>query len=149
MSSLYDADFNRWTLEQTAALRAGRFQDLDLENLAEEIEGLSKSDKRAIKSQLVRLLFHLLKLRFQPDQPSASWRNSVQDARFAIASIIEDSPSLRNYPAESLEAAYQKARDKDPENPTVDTRRFPASCPWTIAQALDERYWPEAVRAES
>lgn len=146
MPGLYDTDFNRWTLEQTAALRAGRFLDLDLEHLAEEIEGLSKSDKRAIKSQLVRLLFHLLKLRFQPDQPSASWRNLVQDARFAIASIIEDSPSLRNYPAELLEVAYQQARNKDPENPAVDTRQFPISCPWTLAQVLDERYWPE-VRA--
>jgi Domain of unknown function DUF29 len=51
----YDTDFYRWTQTQAAALRAKDFATLDLENLAEEIESLGRSDRRAIVSHLERL----------------------------------------------------------------------------------------------
>lgn len=143
MPTLYDIDFNRWALEQAEALKAGHLQQLDLEHLAEEIEALSKSDKRAIKSYLVRILFHLLKWRYQPEQRSESWENSIADSRLAIRLILEDSPSLKAYPAEVLEDAYRQARRQNPQNPAVDRGRFPASCPWTVEQALREDFWPD------
>lgn len=143
MPTLYDIDFNRWALEQAEALKAGHLQQLDLEHLAEEIEALSKSDKRAIKSYLVRILFHLLKWRYQPEQRSESWENSIADSRLAIRLILEDSPSLKAYPAEVLEDAYRQARRQNPQNPAVDRGQFPASCPWTVEQALREDFWPD------
>ena len=143
MSSLYDIDYNRWALEQAAALKAGRFQELDLIHLVEEIEDMSKRQRHAIKSQLIRLLFHLLKWQYQHTQRSANWVSSIQDARTEIDLIIEDSPSLQGYPAEVLESAYQKARRKDPENPAIDPAQFPPTCPWTAAQVLADEFWPE------
>ena len=143
MPTLYDIDFNRWALEQAEALKAGHLPQLDLEHLAEEIEALSKSDKRAIKSDLVRILFHLLKWRYQPEQRSESWANSIADSRLAIRLILEDSPSLKAYPAEVLEDAYRQARRQNPQNPAVDPGQFPASCPWTVEQALREDFWPD------
>ena len=141
MLTLYDTDFNRWALEQAAALKAGQLQQLDLEHLAEEIEALSKSDKRAIKSYLVRILFHLLKWQFQPGQRSESWENSIADSRLAIRLILEDSPSLKAYPDEVLEDAYRQARRKNPQNPAVDPGQFPVSCPWTVEQVLRDDFW--------
>lgn len=41
-AKLYDTDFVRWTDEQVAALRAGRADLLDLQDLAEEIESLGR-----------------------------------------------------------------------------------------------------------
>ena len=143
MSTPYDTDFNRWALEQAAALKAGRFQELDLIHLVEEIEDLSKRQRHAIKSQLIRLLFHLLKWQYQPMQRSASWVSSIQDARTEIDVIIEDSPSLQDYPAEVLESAYQKARRKDSENPAANPVQFPPTCPWIAAQVLADDFWPE------
>ena len=143
MSSLYDIDYNRWALEQAAALKAGRFQELDLIHLVEEIEDMSKRQRHAIKSQLIRLLFHLLKWQYQPTQRSANWVSSIQDARTEIDLIIEDSPSLQGYPTEVLESAYQKAWRKDPENPAIDPAQFPPTCPWTAAQVLADEFWPE------
>jgi hypothetical protein len=93
MSTPYDTDFNRWALEQAAVLKAGRFQELDLIHLVEEIEDLSKRQRHAIKSQPIRLLFHLLKWQYQPMQRSACWVSSIQDAPTEIDVIIEDSPS--------------------------------------------------------
>jgi hypothetical protein len=67
-SGLYDRDFFLWTQEQAAALRAVRKSNLplDWDNLAEEIESLGKSDRRQLKSQIRRILRHLLKLEVSP-----------------------------------------------------------------------------------
>jgi hypothetical protein len=145
MSRLYDTDFNRWALEQATALKAGRWQELDLEHLAEEIEALSKSGKRAIQSHLERILFHWLKWLFQPEPRSESGKNSVADSRRDMQRIIDDSPSLKSYPGEVLERAYHYARRKHPENPMVDRARLPKTCPWNVAQVLDDDFWPEGT----
>src|SRR5919204_82762 len=70
----YDTDFYRWTQKQAAALRAKDFAALDLENLAEEVESLGRSDRRAIVSHLERLLLHLLKWREHPQGRGPSGR---------------------------------------------------------------------------
>ena len=48
----YEKDFADWAKQQATALRTGQVDALDLENLAEEIEGLVRSDKRALASQM-------------------------------------------------------------------------------------------------
>jgi len=68
--------------------------------------------------------------------------SSIQDARTEIDLIIEDSPSLQGYPAEVLESAYQKARRKDPENPTIDPAQFPRPA-LDNGTVLADEFWPE------
>src|SRR5260370_17295876 len=63
-SDLYERDYYTWILEQVRALRERRVEDLDWPNLAEEIEDLGKSERRGLRSQITRLLVHLLKLAF-------------------------------------------------------------------------------------
>ena len=67
-NELYDRDFFRWTQEQAAALRAVKNSNLPLDwaNLADEIESLGKSDRRQLRSQIRRILRHLLKLEVSP-----------------------------------------------------------------------------------
>ena len=43
-NSLYDRDFYAWANEQAALLRAGRLADADIENIAEEIETMGRSE---------------------------------------------------------------------------------------------------------
>lgn len=57
-TSLYDADYQLWLEYTVAQLKARDFSNLDLENLIEEIEGLGRSDKRAVSSYLLRLCEH-------------------------------------------------------------------------------------------
>ena len=52
----YDTDFYAWTQAQADALRAKDWAALDLEHLAEEIDSLGKSDRRALVSHLDHLL---------------------------------------------------------------------------------------------
>ena len=96
--ALYEQDFFLWTKEQAAALRLAKNSNLplDWENLAEEIESLGKSDRRELRSQIRRILRHLLKLEASPSaEPSAGWRSTVLDARTEIMDVPRDSPSLR------------------------------------------------------
>ena len=78
MSRLYDTDLYSWALQQAEALRAAAKIKLntplaiDWENLAEEAEGMARSEADALYSRYMRLLQHLLKWQFQPDQRSGS-----------------------------------------------------------------------------
>ncbi|MGH7046049.1 MAG: DUF29 domain-containing protein [Stellaceae bacterium] len=97
-SDLYDQDFVRWTEEQAAALRRAKSSNLplDWDNLAEEIESLGRSDRRELRSQITRVLRHLLKLEVSPaTDPRAGWHATIDEARAEIEGVLEDSPSLR------------------------------------------------------
>src|SRR5271165_4266255 len=62
--------------------------------LEELIDALSRSERRALKSQLIRLMAHVLKWRLQPEQRSRSWAASIRSARKEIREIQEETPSL-------------------------------------------------------
>ena len=51
----YNTDFYGWIQQQTNLLRSRQFDSLDLENIAEELESLGRSERRALLSQITRL----------------------------------------------------------------------------------------------
>jgi hypothetical protein len=107
----YDTDIAAWAFAQADALRNRSVNKLDWEHLAEEIEALSRSDRRAIRNRLKRICGHLLKLSLIEEQePHRGWRLTVIEQRQRVAELIEESPSLRDYPADTLAAAYRDAR---------------------------------------
>jgi len=69
----YETDIVAWANEQAQLVRAGRFELLDLEHIAEEIEDVGKSEQRELASRMTILLAHLLKWQFQPEQQGRSW----------------------------------------------------------------------------
>jgi hypothetical protein len=95
--SLYELDLNLWLENAIAQLKAGKLQDLDIENLIEELEGLVGRDRRELKNRLRTLLEHLLK-RMYVDMPQEfnGWERTIREQRHQIESIIEQSPSLKN-----------------------------------------------------
>ncbi len=85
--------------------------DEAVKGVEELIEALSRSEKRALKSQLVRLMLHIIKWQSQPERRSRSWAASIQDARDEIADIQDETPSLNNAVIESLwEKAFVMAK---------------------------------------
>ena len=48
----YDKDFYSWTQEQAELLKHGRFSELDIDNLIEEVESMGRSEKRELESRL-------------------------------------------------------------------------------------------------
>ncbi len=138
--SLYDTDFVEWAGHTAKLLRERRFEDVDLENLIEEVEDLGKRDRYAVRSQLSRMLMHLVKERIQPERAGRSWRASVVNARRAMRGRIAQSPSLRPYLDLTLEEVYQEAvTDALDETQTRSQRtsfHLPVRCPFTIAELL-------------
>jgi hypothetical protein len=143
-SRSYESDFYAWTVDQARTLRRLRPAGVDWENLAEEIGSLGRSDKRAIGSDLKIVLEHLIKWKFQPEKRSASWSDSIEEHRDRVARIIEDSPSLASTPAEVLEGEYRKARRKALRDTGLPERRIPPACPFTVEEALDPEFLPDA-----
>ncbi len=143
----YEADFYAWTQEQAEALRAGRLELADLENIAEEIESLGSSQRDAVISQFARATAHLLKIQFSTDEyPRRGWRVTVTDARNQIGLKFE-SPSLRSKSRELFEKAWSQAV-RLAEAGLIDEEaalvRLVAASPFfTVEQVLDPDFFPD------
>ena len=139
--SLYDTDFAEWTAETAELLRKRRFDELDLENLIEEIESLGRSQQHAVRSQMQRMLMHLVKQAIQPEREGTSWRLSIVDARREIRGHLEISPSLRRRLEAALQKSYRNAiKDAiDETGLAADPRTLPipAACPYSLHDLLE------------
>ena len=123
----YEADFAQWAESQAAALRDGRFADVDIENVSEEIESLSRSDRRELRSRLTTLMLHLLKFQYQPERATPSWRLTILEQVAKIDELLEESPSLKPAFAEFYPAAYGRARREASVETELPLATFPAT----------------------
>jgi uncharacterized protein DUF29 len=147
-NSLYERDFYAWANEQAALLRAGRLAEADLENIAEEIESMARSEKRELVSRLKVLLARLLKWRFQPTLRGNSWRLSIEEQHREVVDHLADNPSLKDKLPEALSSAYRKAILEAATETGIDSSTFPSACPWTYEQIMDAEFWPEETVQE-
>lgn len=142
-TSLYEADFVRWSERTARLLREKRFSDLDLEHLIEEIEDLGNRHRDALDSQLTRLLMHLLKWQFQPDRRSSSWKSSIVDARKQIKRLCRKYPSLKTYLEGCFPICYGDAVEDASDETGLSPSAFPAECPHAIADVLNPEFFPD------
>jgi len=87
---LYQGDFALWLDEQAQALKERHAAALDWDNLAEEIEGLARSDRRALNSYLESALLHMLELAYwdaERERNHWQWRLHLKNARRGMAVI--------------------------------------------------------------
>jgi hypothetical protein len=139
----YETDLYAWTQAQAAALRAKKWEILDLANLAEEIESLGHEQAHAVESHLAILLMHLLKWRYQPTRRSRSRRLSIRNARIEIRKRLQRSPSVRPELPTILLDAYTDARKLAMDDTGLPLATFPETCPWNLEQLQDEDFLPE------
>ena len=148
----YDEDFYAWTQYQAEVLRTMRRADnrLDRENLAEEVEDLGKSERNAVRSQIVRIIEHLLKLEYSPaPDPRSDWEASIVEARQALADSI--TPTLRRDAEAALPMLYARARQlagvrlrKFSE--TQAAARLPIECPYSLDHICADDWYPEPLK---
>jgi hypothetical protein len=142
MSQAYDHDFYAWAKEQAALLRAGRLSEADVAHIAEEIESLGKSEKRALVSRLRVLLLHLLKWQFQPGLRGGSWRASLINTRDELEEHLQDNPSLKPQLPEAMTVAYRRAVLDAAAETNLPETTFPPAVPWSFPQIMDKDFWP-------
>ncbi|MYM73333.1 DUF29 family protein [Duganella sp. FT134W] len=142
LNNLYETDALIWTETQIALLRAGKFDQLDLENIISELGYQVRKDKNEVASRLRGLIAHLLKYQFQPERRSRSWANTIDNHREAILDVLTQMPSLRPQLDEYIAHNYPKAV----RAAARDTRRpraaFPQKNPYTTEQILDVDFFP-------
>ncbi|QVL47149.1 MAG: DUF29 domain-containing protein [Thiocapsa sp.] len=139
---VYEQDLVAWAFANARLLREGRFESLDVENIAEELEDLGRSEKRALASHLRVLLLHLLKWQAQPARRGPSWRRSIRNARQEIEEIVAESPSLAQRLPEMIEQAYPKALESAIDETGLPSSRFQPRCPYRQDELLSPTFWP-------
>ena len=138
----YENDFYGWTQEQAFLLKSGRFSEVDLLNLIEEVETMGRSEKRELLSRLTVLLAHLLKWQCQPVRRSTSWELTIKNQRIDLKDVISDNPSLKPQLDILLVKAYEKARIVAAQETSISLNIFPAQLPWILDQLLDDSFFP-------
>lgn len=142
MSELYGSDFFAWTQETARLVREGRFTEVDLNAIAEEIESLGRSDRREVVNRLKVLIMHLLKWKMQPERRSGIWQSTITEQRQRLEQVLSDSPSLRACLDSFVAEAYPRAARKAVYQMRLLQNPFPPQCPYTAAEILDAEFWP-------
>jgi hypothetical protein len=143
LAELYKTDFHAWTLKAAELVRQRRFDELNLEDLAEELESMGDKERNEVANRLVVLLAHLLKWQFQPPHRSSSWRSSINEQRQQILRQLKHSPSVKPYLLAATEDAYPDAVELAANDTGLPLPTFPAVCPYPLEQIVDKTYYPE------
>jgi hypothetical protein len=142
-NTLYEQDFYAWAKRNSELLRAGRFSEVDVDNLAEELESMGRSEKRALVARMAVLIAHLLKWRFQPALRSNSLKYTIKEQRRRVGKILEDSPSLKHQMEALFPEAYADAILLAAKDTGLTKEDFPSHCPYTFDLVMEDNYWPE------
>ena len=138
----YDGDTAGWAEHQAALLRAGRFAQLDIENIAEEIESVGRSEQKELTSRLTILIAHLLKWQFQPSRRGSSWQDTISTQRAQIARHMKRDPSLKAKLDEAVEDGHADARLVARTETGLEPEALPLKCPYTWTQIMDDQFLP-------
>ncbi len=141
--NLYEKDFYAWSQESARLMRERKFSELDIDNIAEEIEAMGKRDKRELASRLSSLLMHLLKWQFEAEYRSRSWKLTIMNQRAEIAGLLKDSPSLSHNLKDMSANAYSRARKTAALETGLPATTFPETCPYAQDEILDAEFLPK------
>ncbi len=142
---LYDKDYQLWLEKTLEQLRNGQYSEVDWTNLLEEIEGMTRRDKRSLKSLLTRLFEHFLKIaywEFEKNYNQAGWEGEIQNFRVQIRRLLQDSPSLKPFLETIVEECYQDAVKITYKKTRLPSETFPVSPLANVEQILDENWLP-------
>ncbi len=144
MTTAYHKDIIAWANEQAALIRAGRFELLDIEHIAEEIEDVGKSEQRELATRMAVLMAHLLKWQYQPTHRSKSWERTIQDQRKMVLKRLKQTPSLKTSLANAdwIDDAWTDATAFAAKETGIEIIKFPHACTWTIEQLLNDVFFP-------
>jgi hypothetical protein len=147
----YERDFDVWIQQHIALLKQGRVNEIDVEHLIEELEDMGKSNSRELESRLIVLIAHLLKWQFQlkkltkrwKEFRGSSWQHTIIEQRLQIHKQLKNVPSLKTRIQNAIIESYPYAIEIAVDETGLPKSTFPDSCPYTIDQLLDRKFYPD------
>jgi hypothetical protein len=148
--ALYDEDILLWSEQQADIIRKlGRTRrdlpnDFDVENVAEEIESVGRSELAAVKSLLRQILIHLVKMASEtPSAAEQHWRDEL--AAFQAEAADRYAPSMRQ--RLDLDALWQRAvrLSGSAASQPDKLNRLSRECPFGLEELLNETIDPGAL----
>jgi hypothetical protein len=109
--TLYEQDFDSWAFNQAHLLREGKFEQLDLSHLVEELEDLGNRHYDQLESRFIQLIADLLKGQVQDWKQTHSWRGTIRGQRTAIAKLLRRNLGLKSRLDEAKGESWLEARD--------------------------------------
>ena len=132
LTDLYVRDEVAWYGSMIELIELGRTEALDLVNLKEFLQDMSRSQRHAVKSRLLVLLTHWLKWEYQPEKRIGSWRATLQTQHFQLKYDLSESKVLRNYLAGEYDSVYVDAAQVACSETGLPPETFPETCPVTL-----------------
>lgn len=135
MPNLYEQDYANWAETMAHKLQQKQFTELDIDNLVQELQDLSKRERDKLLSSIRLILHHLLKWDYQSEKRSKSWKITIERERNNIEFYLEDSPSLKKYlDQEWINKVYKNARLDASQETDLE---FPVNCPYQLADIIE------------
>jgi len=143
LASLYDIEYDQWLARTISLLKENRFNELDKDHLIEELEDLSRREKKTVERFLEQIIRHLLLWQYwtaEHDDNANHWQAEIMSFRTQINEDLTQ--NLRNHLQENRVKIYEKALNyvKQKTGYEVD---FPENCPYTLDQLLEMNWLPE------
>ena len=143
----HEDDPHAWAFEQAALLKAGRLADLDILNLADEIEDVGRHEYDKLESTLAIVIGHLLTWDFQEGRRSRSWVDSIREHRKGAIRQLRKAPSLRGRQSEVLEDAYERGEGDALIETGLPESTLPSECPYAWDEIMTRAVeWPAAAQ---
>lgn len=153
----YKADFALWALKQARLIEEGRFAELDIANLVDEVESLGKSQKSELRNRLATIIEHLLKHRHgRMRNPAGKWRRTIRLQRRLANELLAENPSFKSILDDTFNIAWQIGvhealegfEDYEPDLLKLHEQEIPENPDFTVADALDDTFLPEPSGGE-
>jgi hypothetical protein len=138
----YNQDFALWAMRQATLLRERRYHELDVDNLIEEVESISRTEKRELSNHLEPLLNFLLRWWLFEGLRNDSWRSIIGEHRGYVELILKDSPSVQTTLLKLIEHAYIAARLAVAKDTGINFNAMPEQFPWSEDQILSSEWMP-------
>jgi Domain of unknown function DUF29 len=136
----YARDPYTWSQEQARLIRDGRWDAIDRENVAEEIESVGRTEFSRLVSALRVLMLHMLKWSHQPERRTRSWVLSIKAQRNELDDLLSDNPGLRPRIPDAMKRAYRNASTEAALETGLDENTFPASCPYSFDDVMARQF---------
>ncbi|MGK7896048.1 MAG: DUF29 domain-containing protein [Xenococcus sp. (in: cyanobacteria)] len=141
LKELYESDYDRWLAEMVQLLKNRDLENLDYENLIEELETLGRSEKNAVKSLLLQIIFYLMLYQFwqlEKTRNANHWAAEIITFRVQLEDKL--TTNLQNYLAEELPKIYQNALLIVQKKTQLNS--LPENCPYSLEELLDKQWFP-------